>query len=97
MQHMRFFGHRGAAGLALENSRESVLASLDHDLEVVEFDIHRTKDGKLVVIHDHHTGRVATQKVIVHDLTLAELKQIPLNNGQPLLDFDELFAIIGNV
>ena len=96
MRDMRFFGHRGAAGLALENSRASVLASLDHDLEVIEFDMHRTKDGKLVIIHDHTTRRVAAKRVSVHELTLAELKQIPLKNGQPLLDIDELFTIIGD-
>ena len=93
---MRIFGHRGAAGLALENSRESVLASLAHNLEVVEFDVHKTRDGKIVVIHDHHTGRVADQRVIVHDLTLAELQQIKLKNGQPIISLDELLDIIGD-
>jgi glycerophosphoryl diester phosphodiesterase len=93
---MKIFGHRGAAGLALENSKESIIKSLRGNVAAVEFDVHRTADMELVVIHDHTTGRVAEKDVEVHRLTLAELQSISLNNGQHILSLDELFAVIGN-
>jgi glycerophosphoryl diester phosphodiesterase len=89
-------GHRGAAGLALENSHDSLVAALDHDIDGIEFDVRRTKDGKLVVMHDSHTGRIAKQKVSVSHKTLAELQAIELKNGQHLPSLQEVFDVIGD-
>lgn len=89
-------GHRGAAGLALENSHDSLVAALSHDIDGIEFDIHRTKDGKLVVMHDSHTGRIAKQKVLVGHKTLKELQAIELKNGQHIQSIQEVFEVIGS-
>lgn len=91
----RIIGHRGAAGLALENSTESIRAALRHDVDVVEFDIHRTRDNKLVVVHDKHTGRVSHRKVRINEKTLDELRGLPLKNGQPLPTLDMALDILG--
>lgn len=88
-------GHRGAAGLALENSHDSLLAALGHDIDALEFDVRRTKDGKLVVMHDSHTGRIAKKKVLVSHKTLAELQSIELKNGQHILSLEQVMALIG--
>lgn len=91
----RIIGHRGAAGLALENSRESIQAALRRDVDAVEFDVHRTKDKKLVVVHDKTTKRVAPQNVRISDVTLDELRGLPLKNGEPLPTLDEALDILG--
>lgn len=88
-------GHRGAAGLALENSQDSLLAALGHEIDAIEFDVRCTKDGKLVVMHDKHTARIAKQKVLVSQKTLAELQDIKLNNGQHIPSLEEVFDLIG--
>jgi glycerophosphoryl diester phosphodiesterase len=88
-------GHRGAAGLALENSHDSLIAALGHDIDAIEFDIHSTKDGKLVVLHDSHTGRIADKKVLVNHKTLKELQTIKLKNGQHIPSLEEIFKLIG--
>jgi glycerophosphoryl diester phosphodiesterase len=89
-------GHRGAAGLALENSHDSMLAALDHDIDAIEFDVRRTKDGRLVVMHDKHTGRIAKQKALVNLKTLEELQAFKLKNGQQISTLEEVLALIGN-
>jgi glycerophosphoryl diester phosphodiesterase len=89
-------GHRGAAGLALENSHDSLLAALGHDIDAIEFDIHHTSDGKLVVLHDSHTGRIAEKKVLVGHKTLAELQTIRLKNGQHIPTLEEIFKLVGD-
>ena len=89
-------GHRGAAGLALENSQDSLLAALGHEIDAIEFDIHHTSDGKLVVLHDSHTGRIANKKVLVGHKTLVELRAITLNNGQHIPSLDEIFEMVGD-
>jgi glycerophosphoryl diester phosphodiesterase len=45
-------GHRGAAGSAPENTIASVKRALSIGVDAIEFDVHRTHDNHLVVIHD---------------------------------------------
>ncbi|MEK7152805.1 MAG: glycerophosphodiester phosphodiesterase [Patescibacteria group bacterium] len=89
-------GHRGAAGLALENSHDSLMAALGHEIDAIEFDIRRTKDGKLVVMHDKHTVRIANEKALVSRKTFAELRAIELKNGQRIPSLEDVFKLIGN-
>jgi glycerophosphoryl diester phosphodiesterase len=89
-------GHRGAAGLALENSHDSMTAALDHEIDAIEFDVRRTKDNKLVVMHDKHTGRISKQKTLVNLKTLAELQNIKLKNGTHVPSLEEVFDLIGD-
>jgi glycerophosphoryl diester phosphodiesterase len=92
----RIIGHRGAAGLALENSPESIKAALRSDVDAVEFDLRRTRDHKLVVMHDADTGRVASEKVRIRDKTLDELRRLKLNNGQPIPTIDDVLDVLGS-
>jgi glycerophosphoryl diester phosphodiesterase len=46
-------GHRGARGLAPENTIEGFEKAMEYDIDMIEFDIRQTKDDKLIVIHKH--------------------------------------------
>ncbi|HEY5668007.1 MAG TPA: glycerophosphodiester phosphodiesterase [Candidatus Saccharimonadales bacterium] len=96
MTQTGIIGHRGAAGLALENSHDSLRAALELSMDGIEFDVRKTKDDRLVVMHDTHTGRIAKQKVLVSMKTLAELQAITLYNGQHILSFEEVCKLIGD-
>ncbi|HSX33826.1 MAG TPA: glycerophosphodiester phosphodiesterase [Candidatus Saccharimonadales bacterium] len=89
-------GHRGAAGLAQENTIDSIKAAIDAKIDAVEFDIRRTKDGQLVVLHDRGTGRVAKEHGTIRDLTLAEVRSIILNNGEMVPTLDEVLTAVGS-
>ncbi len=92
---MKIIGHRGAAGLALENSRASLLAAIEQGVDAIEFDVRLTADDHLVVIHDKETSRVATDKQTVRKLTLAQLRQVSLSNGEKVMTLDEALDVIG--
>lgn len=51
-QRFELQGHRGARGLKPENTLPSFEAALDVGASSIETDIHRTRDGELVLIHD---------------------------------------------
>lgn len=93
---VRIIGHRGAAGLALENSRASLLAAIEQGVDAIEFDVRLTADDHLVVIHDKETGRVADDKLTVSKLTLAELRNVSLSNGETVMTLDEALEVIGS-
>lgn len=92
---MKIIGHRGAAGLALENSLASLQAALDNGADAVEIDARLTADGHVVLCHDAHTGRVAVRKVTVRRHTLAALRKIKLNDGQRIPTLDEALGVLG--
>lgn len=70
---MLIIGHRGAAGLARENSMEALQAGLNADADMLEFDVRLTRDKIPVLIHDFHTVRTHHDASIISQLTLAEL------------------------
>jgi glycerophosphoryl diester phosphodiesterase len=45
-------GHKGAAHVAPGNTVESFEAALEHGVDMIEFDVLRTRDGRLVLAHD---------------------------------------------
>lgn len=49
---MKIIGHRGARGLAPENTAASLRKGLEHHVDMLEFDVRVTKDGVPVLHHD---------------------------------------------
>lgn len=92
----KIIGHRGAAGLALENTKPSITAALALPLDGIELDVRLTKDGKLIVMHDAHTGRLAKERRFIFDSSLADLQSLTLINGEHLLSLDEALQLIGS-
>jgi glycerophosphoryl diester phosphodiesterase len=46
-------GHKGAAHVAPGNTEESFRAALEHGVDMIEFDVLRAQDGRLVLAHDY--------------------------------------------
>lgn len=67
---MLIIGHRGAAGLAAENTLESLQAGYDTGADILEFDIRFTADAIPILAHD---ARLYSQVISRH--TLAQLRQ----------------------
>lgn len=69
-------GHRGAAGTAPENTLASFRRAAALGCDGVEFDLHRTADGHLVVIHDPYLERTTSGRGLVRDTTLAGIRTL---------------------
>ena len=75
------YGHRGASGHAPENTLEAFRLSMDMGADGFELDVHLSRDGELVVIHDETVDRTTDGTGLVRELTLAQLKQLDASNG----------------
>lgn len=73
--------HRGDWRNAPENSLQAIKNCIDMGVDMVEIDIHKTKDGKLVLMHDKTIDRTTTGKGLVSEWTLDSLKTLYLRNG----------------
>ncbi|RYI32415.1 glycerophosphodiester phosphodiesterase [Bacillus infantis] len=69
-------GHRGAAGSRPENTFSSFDYALQMGADFLEFDVQRTKDGRLAVIHDSTVDRTTDGKGKVSSLTWKELRSL---------------------
>lgn len=69
-------GHRGAAGVVPENTLESFRRGLEDGAAIVETDLHATRDGVLVLLHDDDVARTTDGAGAVSGMTLAELKRL---------------------
>jgi glycerophosphoryl diester phosphodiesterase len=69
-------GHRGASGERPENTLESFERAVSQGAVILESDVHVTRDGALVLIHDDVLERTTDGYGRVADHTLAELRAL---------------------
>lgn len=79
--------HRGGATLAPENTLAAFRNAIALGADMIEIDVHLTRDGHVVVIHDNTVDRTTDGHGRIADLTLAEIKE--LDAGKK---FSEKFA-----
>lgn len=79
---MEIWGHRGASADAPENTLAAFELAVVQGADGIEFDVHRTADGELVVIHDETIDRTSDGTGVVAEMTLAELRRHRYTNGR---------------
>ncbi|MEX0935893.1 MAG: glycerophosphodiester phosphodiesterase [Gemmatimonadota bacterium] len=81
------YAHRGGAALAPENTLAAFRSAVEMwGADVLEMDVRRTRDGRLVVIHDARVDRTTDGSGPVSHLTLRELQE--LDAGFQFRDLD---------
>ena len=82
-----FFAHRGGAKLRPENTLEAFHSAVeDWQVDVLEMDVHCSRDGELMVIHDATVDRTTDGMGAVRDMTAAEIRR--LDAGYRFTDLD---------
>ena len=77
------FAHRGASDAAPENTLPAFARAVEQGADGIELDVHLSRDGELVVIHDETLDRTTDGAGWVQDRTLAELRALRADNGLP--------------
>jgi glycerophosphoryl diester phosphodiesterase len=67
--------HRGASTLAPENTIEAFRLAVEAGAGGLELDVHMTRDGHIVVIHDATVDRTTNGSGAVSEMTLTELRR----------------------
>ncbi len=75
-EHFDIIAHKGASGVAPENTLAAVQLALDMGVDMIEIDVRNTHDEEIVVIHDATLDRTTDGTGLVHDYTLEEIKQL---------------------
>lgn len=72
--------HRGCSGLERENTNAAFVAAGNRSYWGIETDVHKTLDGKYIIIHDDTTARVAVDDLTVEKSTFDTLRRLTLRN-----------------
>jgi len=97
---MLIVGHRGGAGMAPENSLQCIEKGIQTGADMIEIDIHLTKDGELVVCHDQTIDRTTTGTGKIAEMTLSEIRKFHIvdKNGketdEKIPTLDEVLKLI---
>jgi len=79
--HVLVTAHRGDWRNAPENSIMAIQNAIVMGVDIVEIDLHQTKDGQLILMHDPTIDRTTNGKGKVSDWTLDSLKTLYLKDG----------------
>jgi glycerophosphoryl diester phosphodiesterase len=93
---MKIIGHRGAAGIALENTLESIRAAKKAGVDAVEFDVRMTSDKQFVLCHDANTKRISKDNQDIASRTRSFLSKLRLHNGEKLPTLTEALKTAGD-
>lgn len=74
----RMIAHRGLSGIECENTCAAFVAAGNRDYFGIETDVHKTADGKYIIIHDDETGRIAAENRNVEKTDFDQLRSIQL-------------------
>ncbi|MER0478537.1 glycerophosphodiester phosphodiesterase family protein [Streptomyces sp. Edi2] len=83
-------GHRGMMGVEPENTLRSFVRAEHEGLDVIELDLHLSKDGALVVMHDADVDRTTDGAGPIAERTLAELRELDAGRGERIPVFEEV-------
>ncbi|MDP8024039.1 MAG: glycerophosphodiester phosphodiesterase [Nitrososphaeria archaeon] len=70
------FGHRGARGLAPENTLPAFDLALQYGMDGVELDVHESADGEIIVMHDELVDRTTNGNGYIKEMTLEQIKSL---------------------
>lgn len=72
--------HRGDWKNYPENSIEGIESCIQQGIDIVEVDVHKTKDGRFVLMHDATLNRTTNGKGKISAFSLNHIKQLKLKN-----------------
>lgn len=94
--------HRGASGEAPEHTGAAFRRALGYAVDMIELDVHVSRDHELIVIHDDSLERTTSGTGPVRDQDLRTLRILdagcwfgPAFAGESILTLDDVIAIVG--
>ena len=88
-------GHRGDPTKAVENSIQGFESAYRNGADGIEFDVQRTRDGQIVVMHDDTLDRTTTCVGSVGERDLSDLASCELQNGEPVRTLSDALDLVG--
>jgi glycerophosphoryl diester phosphodiesterase len=93
---VKVYGHRGAPAAFPENTLAGFRHALELGVEGIELDVHLSRDGVPVVIHDETVDRTTNGTGAVAAFTVEELRALDAGNGEYVPTLAEVLDLVGD-
>ncbi len=94
--------HRGASAVAPENTMAAFRRAVEMGAECIETDLHLSRDGRLIIVHDATLKRTTSGDGFVRNFTFNELRELDAGSwfakefaGEKLPAIEELLDLAG--
>ncbi|WP_457624005.1 glycerophosphodiester phosphodiesterase [Persephonella sp.] len=88
-------GHRGAGGEKPENTLSAISHGISAGADIVEVDVRKTKDGKLVLFHDKDLKRLTGRAVPISQLDYSFIEENVRIDGERIPLLEEALELVG--
>ena len=82
-------GHRGAKGVKPENTVCAIEYGIKAGADIVEVDVRKTRDGKLILLHDKDFKRLTGKDLSPSDLEFEFIRENITIGGEPVATLEE--------
>ena len=86
----KLIAHRGMSALYPENTIPAFEGAKEYGFYGFEFDLHTTKDGKWIVIHDDVVDHMTGSTGDVEAYTFEEIRKLKIDGGSNIENYDGL-------
>ena len=86
--------HRGDSSHALENSLEAFRLALSIPVDMIEFDIRKSRDNSLYVMHDKETGRTGESNLDIERSLSEDIARVKLKNGESIPSLSDVLSLV---
>ena len=93
----KIVGHRGAMAIEPENTMRSFARAAELGVDAIELDVHLSRDGRLVIMHDELVDRTTDGTGAIADLDWAELRALDAGLGERVPELTEVWAEFDDV
>ena len=75
LENMEIIGHRGGASIGPENTLACYKKGIEAGADMIEIDIHLTKDNHIVICHDQSINRTTNGEGLIREMRLDDIRQ----------------------
>lgn len=93
-RHYLAVAHRGASAYEPENTLRAFRRAIELGADMSELDVHLSKDGHLIVMHNATVEQTTNGRGAIADMTLAELKQLDAGKGEKIPTLQEAVDLV---
>jgi len=90
---MLVIAHRGASAVEPENTLRSFARAIKLGAGMIELDLHATRDGRVVVIHDDDLSCTTTGRGHVSELSFDEVRRADAGKGERVPSLEETLEL----
>ncbi|MFX1469224.1 MAG: glycerophosphodiester phosphodiesterase [Promethearchaeota archaeon] len=92
-KNILIIAHRGANSIAPENTLKAFQKAIELGADMIEFDVRKTLDDRIVISHDNSLIRITGKLGSIKSMTLEQLRELDFGEGEKIPTLEDLINL----